>query len=372
MKKTQRAFGLFLLWLVFAGQSAFVWSQPGTETQQPVFTCDESVHDFGKIRETEGYAVHEFVVKNGGTAPLVISRVLTTCGCAQPEWSTRPIEPGKEGFVIVSYDMKNRPGPFSKNITVFTNERTLRHVLTIKGDVIPRPEVLNVLFHDTIGTVQLEQTRFLFSAVLPREKQVIDMWIQNFGKEVLNLTIEDVPDFLTVTAPPRLDSNFPEKMMVEIDVPKADENKRGRQTGTFSWKTVSGSGETITRAMPVSVNFIDDFSKMTPAEKADGATAQISTASLHFGRLKNKRVNKELLISNNGKSTLNIHSITVDDATVTQITGFKKQALRPGETLKLRVYVNPTEVTGSYYTNLFVVSNDPQNPVQEVEIAFEK
>jgi len=42
--------------------------------------------------------------------------------------------------------MKDRPGPFEKRITVYTNERTLRRVLTIKGEVIPRPERLNVLF----------------------------------------------------------------------------------------------------------------------------------------------------------------------------------------------------------------------------------
>ena len=133
-----RTFSLFLLSLLFGAQSVFVWSQQETEAPSPVFTCDEMEHDFGKIRETEKYAFHEFVVKNTGTAPLIISRVLSSCGCAQPEWSTNPIEPGREGFVIISFDMVNRPGPFSKNITVFTNEKAFRRVLTIKGEVIPK------------------------------------------------------------------------------------------------------------------------------------------------------------------------------------------------------------------------------------------
>ena len=372
MKKAIRAFSLFLFWLLLMSQVNFVWGQQETNAQVPVFACDEMVHDFGRVRETHGYAVHEFIVRNTGTAPLVISRVLTTCGCAQPEWSRTPIEPGKTGYVIVSYDMVDRPGPFMKNITVYTNERTLRNVLTIKGDVIPKPQTLNVLFKDTIGTVQMEKSEFGFRAVRPRETASTEIWIENFGEEDLNLIVEDVPDFLNVTVPAYLERNFPDRMVVEIDTSKVDKNLKGRLLSQFKWTTESASGKKTTQIIPVSVNFIDDFRRMAPAERTESPSMQISTKSLDYGKLKRKRVYKEFTLTNTGKSALHLHSISVDDSKVAEITGFNKQVLQPEETLKLRVFVNPKDINGVFTTDLFIISNDPQRPIQGILIAAEK
>ena len=371
MAIVKKVSGIFLTGFLFLSYTVSVWSQQEAETQYPVFTCDERVHDFGKIREVESFAMHEFVIKNTGTVPLVIAHVLSSCGCAQPEWSQQPIAPGQEGFVIVTYDMKDRPGPFRKNITVYTNERRLRQVLTIVGDVVPKPQTLNVLFHDTIGMVQMERNSFMFSAVRPQEVQATEIWIQNFGEEDVNVAIEDVPEYVNVTVPDRLIGDYPERLKVELDATKVDEKMRGRKLIQFTWKEVSASGKSITHAVPISVNFIDDFSSLTSEEKADAPSLQFSTAFLEYGKLNKKRVYKELAIKNTGKSTLHLHSITIDNPNA-QITGFKKSALQSEETLKIRIYVNPKDFNDYLATNLVVVSNDPQQPVHEVPILAEK
>ena len=371
MTKITKVSGMILLGFLLLSHAVTVLCQQETETQSPVFTCEEKVHDFGKIREIERYAMHEFVIKNTGTAPLVISHVLSSCGCAQPEWSQKPIEPGQEGFVFITYDMKDRPGPFRKNITVFSNESRMRQVLTILGDVIPKPEMLNVLFHDTIGSVQLERTSFLFYTVRPQEMLSSDIWIRNFGAEDVNVAIEEVPKFIHVTVPDRLISDYPERMKVELDATQVDENMRGRVLSQFIWKETDASGKTMTRSIPLSVNFIDDFLSMTAAEKADAPSLEFSTQFLEYGKLKTKRVYKELVITNTGKSALHLHSITVDDPKAT-ITGVKKKMLQPEETLKIRIYVNPKDFKDYFATDLVVVSNDPKKPVREVHILAER
>jgi len=363
--------GIFFLGLLFLSHAVSLWSQQESETQSPVFTCDERLHDFGNIREIEHFAIHEFVIKNTGTAPLVISHVLSSCGCAQPEWSQNPIEPGQEGFVIVTYDMQDRPGPFRKNITVFTNENRLRQVLTIVGDVIPKPQTLNVLFHDTIGTVQMERNSFMFYAVRPKEILSTDIWIRNFGEEAVNVAVEDVPEYINVMVPDRLISDYPERMKVELDATKVDPTMRGRLLSHFTWKQIDASGKTITQPIPISVNFIDDFTTMTPAEKADGPSLQFSTSFLEFGKLKKKRVYKELVITNTGKSALYLHSITADNPKAL-ISGFKKKELKPEEMQTLRIYINPKDFKDYLATDLVVVSNDPREPVREVHILAEK
>ncbi len=111
--------------------------------QQPVLTFDKTTHDFGKIKEQDGLASVTFTFTNKGDAPLVINRVQAACGCTTPTWTREPILPGKTGTVTAAYNPQSRPGSFIKTISVFTNASGNATVLTIKGDVIPKPAVMN-------------------------------------------------------------------------------------------------------------------------------------------------------------------------------------------------------------------------------------
>ncbi|MCC8094410.1 MAG: DUF1573 domain-containing protein [Tannerellaceae bacterium] len=100
-----------------------------------VISVKESTHDFGEIIESNGPVSHTFVVENTGDMPLVITRVVTSCGCTTPEWTKEPIAPGKSGNIAVTFDPKGRPGPFSKTISVYSNGKSGSYILTIRGDV---------------------------------------------------------------------------------------------------------------------------------------------------------------------------------------------------------------------------------------------
>lgn len=109
--------------------------------QAPVISFDSNTYDFKKIKEQDGLATTIFKFKNTGNAPLVINRVQASCGCTTPTWTKEPILPGKTGEVTASYNPANRPGSFIKTISVFSNAGTAPAILTIKGEVIPKPEV---------------------------------------------------------------------------------------------------------------------------------------------------------------------------------------------------------------------------------------
>lgn len=96
----------------------------------------EDSHDFGTIKESDGKVSHAFVVKNNGTQPLIITRVIASCGCTSPQWTTEPIAPGKTGEVFVTYDPQGRPGPFTKTASIYSNGKRGSLVITIRGEVI--------------------------------------------------------------------------------------------------------------------------------------------------------------------------------------------------------------------------------------------
>lgn len=100
-----------------------------------VISSPKIEHDFGVIKEANGKVTHTFTVKNTGTAPLVITRVVATCGCTTPKYDVEPIAPGKEGKVVVTYNPAGRPGQFVKTIAVYSNGFDGAFTLRIKGVV---------------------------------------------------------------------------------------------------------------------------------------------------------------------------------------------------------------------------------------------
>ena len=89
--------------------------------------------DYGEIdKGADGVRVFEFT--NTGDAPLIISKVSSSCGCTIPKKPEDPILPGKTGEIQVKYDT-NRVGPIRKAITVISNADTPTKVLKIKGDI---------------------------------------------------------------------------------------------------------------------------------------------------------------------------------------------------------------------------------------------
>lgn len=92
------------------------------------------VIDYGTIEKgSNGVRVFEFT--NTGNAPLIISKVKSTCGCTVPKKPEGPIMPGENGQIEVKYDT-NRVMPIRKTITVFSNAETPTVALKIKGLVV--------------------------------------------------------------------------------------------------------------------------------------------------------------------------------------------------------------------------------------------
>lgn len=92
-------------------------------------------YDFGVIKEADGKVSYTFVVNNEGTKPMVITRVISACGCTVPEYDTKPIDAGKSSNIKVTFDPAGRPGPFVKTIAVYSNGKDGSFILRIKGVV---------------------------------------------------------------------------------------------------------------------------------------------------------------------------------------------------------------------------------------------
>ncbi len=91
-------------------------------------------YDFGHAEAGE-ILVNTFYFKNTGKSDLIISDVSTSCGCTVSDYSDKPIRPGEEGTITLTFDTKGRHGHQTKRATVLTNAKPNRVILTITADL---------------------------------------------------------------------------------------------------------------------------------------------------------------------------------------------------------------------------------------------
>ena len=128
-----RKLSLILLFTILVSGTAFAQLKP-----QADMDFKKTEHNFGTIKEEMGAVTTQFEFINNGKSPLIIQRVVASCGCTTPSYTREPVLPGKKGTISAKYSTVARPGKFNKTITVYTNVPDTVYVLRTKGNVTPR------------------------------------------------------------------------------------------------------------------------------------------------------------------------------------------------------------------------------------------
>lgn len=108
-------------------------------TAKAAFRWQDTLHDFGRIQQSNP-VTHRFTFKNSGKAPLILTRVEPSCGCTVAEYSKEAIQPGKKGFIQVTFNAA-AIGVFNKSIAVHSNVGEQPFMLGFKGEVITQQPV---------------------------------------------------------------------------------------------------------------------------------------------------------------------------------------------------------------------------------------
>lgn len=116
----------------------------------PKMVFETETVDYGTIEQgSDPYRMFAFT--NDGTEPLIISNARGSCGCTIPTYPKEPIMPGETAEIKVRYDT-NRVGPFTKRVTLTTNEGENTRTLTIKGVVQKKTEEPGLPANNEKGT----------------------------------------------------------------------------------------------------------------------------------------------------------------------------------------------------------------------------
>lgn len=107
----------------------------------PKISAQTDFYDFGT--KTAGEVVnYSFVIANIGDQPLVIDKVLTSCGCTAAEPVEKTIQPNKSTTIKVEFNTTGREGKQIKYINIVSNDPNDGvHKLTLQGEVAAAPKV---------------------------------------------------------------------------------------------------------------------------------------------------------------------------------------------------------------------------------------
>ena len=87
---------------------------------------DETVCDFGARPYDSEVLTHDFTFVNKGGLPLVIQKVVPSCGCLKVEYPKEPIPAGEEGVIKVTLDTSGESkGYLKRTVSVYSNATNL-------------------------------------------------------------------------------------------------------------------------------------------------------------------------------------------------------------------------------------------------------
>ena len=90
--------------IVFIFMAILLATGMASAQKKAVISAETTSFDFGTIKEADGKVSHTFEVSNTGDMPLVITRVIASCGCTRTEERREPVETGKNAKIKVTDD----------------------------------------------------------------------------------------------------------------------------------------------------------------------------------------------------------------------------------------------------------------------------
>lgn len=97
-------------------------------------------HNFGDSVVHHEPTSFDFVFHNTGATPLIIQKAEASCSCTEATFDKKPVAPGEQSVIHVTYKANNGTGHFSHYVVVYSNgaDSTGYTSLHIEGAVIER------------------------------------------------------------------------------------------------------------------------------------------------------------------------------------------------------------------------------------------
>ena len=359
MKKILRFFAIFLLSAIFCDV---------TLAQTSALSFEKSVVDFGIIAEEEGRVTKYVGATNNGESTIYILGITTTCGCTVADYSREPILPGESTTIGVTFDPRDRPGRFERQMLISTSDSEQGVRIGIVGRVTPRERTIYEIYpFDMGGGLRMESNFHAFAYVEHGAEVEERIAYINSSEHEISLAIDVVESsgVLELTYPKSIAPHAAGDIVLRYALAE-DSDRYGTLSDIFRFVV---SGETSTTIFSTYAIGVDNF---TLVEDILAPTAVISKKIVKFGEIlcDNATLEQSIEISNSGESPLEIRAVESDSRAVTvRVEG--DGSVVKGEVVRLVIGLNTAlieDCDNPFTTRVRIICNDPMMPMQVIKV----
>lgn len=315
-------------------------------------------HDFGTIKEDGSKVNYQFEFTNVGNNPLIIKNVLASCGCTVPHWTKDAILPGCKGVISVDFDPINRPGQFTKTLTIFSNTFQDGTILTLQGKVQPKPRKPHDDFPDKLGNLRMISRYMHLGEITTADWQRKTFEIFNHADSTIYISkIFFNTAYLNVKIDP-MEIKTQSKAKITIEYSPKWKNDFGYVQDKIDLITTDKIEPN--KSVFISANITMSFKELT-LDQLFYAPKIVFDKEIHdFGTIKQgDKLTTTFMIRNNGRDELQI--LKVKPSCGCTITEIDRKILKNGESAKLNITFDSAGKDGLQEKHINIYTNDPKN-----------
>lgn len=335
----------------------------GTQTAR----FDHEKWNFGDVAEDGGKVEHTFVFTNVSSKPVVVLDVVSGCGCTTPSYSRKPVMRGEKGEIVVSFDPMNRPGHFSKGISVQISGATEPVTLLVEGVVTPRVKSTEELYPFDMGGGVRFDSNFRAFAYVGRGERVEESigWINTSGRDV-RLSFEELErsGMLRIEAPRMLKAGEKGAIVIAYEVP-SDSDRYGTLSDVLGVDIDGRRARTMLSVHAIAVDRHD-----TAADDMSSPKGELSKKFIKFGDVKHGRTvaDASVELANVGDNELVIRVVEWQSKALKCSLKAGDRVAAGGKTV-VKFTLDTSEVDyGVWVDRVRIITDDPSRPMQTLRV----
>ena len=337
-----------------------------TASAQDELTFEPDTWNFGAIRESDGKVSHVFTGTNRTDRPIVILDVITSCGCTAPAFSKKPILPGRTTEIRVTYDPTDRPGAFTKRLTVYSSDRRKIAQLTVAGEVLPREKSTEELYPvDAGGGLRLTATTLPFSYVYIGRRAQSAVGYANVSSRTLMFELRGAEPGgpLEVHAPRTIAPGERGEIDLGFFVP-ADRPRYGTLKAALTPVIDGRASEVRLFVHAIAVD-------APPAAGANSPVPELRIPKniVKFGPVKRTDAGqrRSLTLTNGGTAPLTVRTVELPAGIGCSLRGGERIA--PGADATMELTLDPSDRDfGPMSVHLLLITDDPARPMRRIRV----
>jgi len=266
--------------------------------------------------------------------------------------------PGKKGFIKAKYNPANRPGAFTKTLTVSSNTNPATLVLYIKGNVTPKAVSPIQAYPKKLGNIRLKSDNLNLGRVKNNKPAIKEFTFYNDSEEPVTFSDKIVkPKHIQITIEPK---TIKQKEKGVIKVTYDPTKKEDWGYVSYGIELYTNEAKDAKKVLNVVGTMEEYFPPLSEEDKAKAPKVSFDKKSHDFGQVKEgDKASTTFKITNKGKQKLILRKVHANCECTTAKPS--KTQLKPGETIDIDVIFDSTGRKGKQVKTITVISNDPSS-----------